>query len=125
MQRLRPCRGLTKRVARAIGDRLVLPLIGAGSGMRREQVLGNRLNEVRLTNRLEVLDHRQVERAPLSSREGVIGDLPKGVVGDLAVPVLWRTLTDALVQHAQRRFKLAREDRADILNHGNLGQGGR
>src|SRR5215207_954850 len=89
MQRLRPCRRLTKRVARAIGDRLVLPLIEAGSGMRGEQVLGNRLNEVWLTNRFEILDHSQVERAPLPSREGVIGNLADKLLDEAQLSSSW------------------------------------
>ena len=49
----------------------------------------------------------------------VIRDLPETVIGNLPFPVLLRTLPDAVVQHAERRLELARENRLYIFNHGN------
>ena len=47
---------------------------------------------------------RQIE---ISVAQRVIRDLPKWIIGDRAVPMLRRTLFDAIAQHRKRGFKLA------------------
>ena len=50
MQRLCAGRGPLQRVPGTIGDRLVIPLVGTRSCVRREQMLGDRLSQVWLAD---------------------------------------------------------------------------
>src|SRR5438093_12239371 len=55
----------------------------------------------------------------INEEERVISDLPESVVGNCAFPVVLRTFMNALVQHAERRLELPRENGLYMFNHGN------
>src|SRR5262249_53709460 len=51
-------------------------------------------------------------------KQRMVSDLPEVAVGDLTLPVLRRTLADALVEHTQGSLELVRENGLEVVDHG-------
>src|SRR5262245_30505958 len=101
-----PCAG-----GRQVRQRVVLRQSDAGRDAGRSEAT----SAVDL-GRLEGL--KAGTEVQVAVKQRMVSDLPEVAVGDLTLPVLRRTLADALVEHTQGSLELVRENGLEVVDHG-------